>query len=417
MITTPIISNLSSQRTLIKLKGSPKITISSDLQHQINYLHEDHSDLEWSGHLFWSYYGDINKPDAFEIDALKLYPGDYGDIASTEFETADIIDEMLKYYPDVMEYDNMLYGLIHSHHNMKSYFSTVDEAELKNNVHNYNMFLSLVVSVDGIYTARICFLGKETTTSTIIDPITSIENITTQDKEIVYYHECEVISYIPNIEVDSIFKDKCDELKAKKKTVYPTNFGYNNYYTPTSNITPHAQSYLNFYSMNISNKYRLTNFYFELFDIESESYQMLSKYILLNELYSDIEASALKFANYKNEVLDSKIDSIITKSLIKVFTTNFKNIYCKYFKIKDRIIIDTHHERSFKIYILDDLYSQIYIGYSDNSISYKIKTILKLKIMQKLELYQNLLFKETKTNYKSTKEKINEKWKTLIQNI
>lgn len=67
-----------------------------------------------------------------------------------------------------MEYISNGYraGLIHTHHNMKTFFSGTDQIELQTNTPNHELYLSLIVNYldGGKPIARICWVGEQEVT-------------------------------------------------------------------------------------------------------------------------------------------------------------------------------------------------------------------------------------------------------------
>jgi len=104
------------------------------------------SQIEWSGVLFYKINkgsaSDLSKP--FEIELVDIYLMDIGTSGYTEYEADEnvVLYMMDKGY----EFGEVFIGHIHSHHNMKTYFSGTDMSELRTNCGNHNLYLSVIVN-------------------------------------------------------------------------------------------------------------------------------------------------------------------------------------------------------------------------------------------------------------------------------
>lgn len=127
------------------------LKISDKLEKKIRVLCSKFPSTEWSGQLFYTYTGSLDKGDlAFVAEDLLFM--DTGDTTTTEF----YLDEgnAAAYIAD-HELWNCQVGLIHSHHNMATFFSGQDTSMLKQEGANRNHFLSLIVNNAGIYSAKL----------------------------------------------------------------------------------------------------------------------------------------------------------------------------------------------------------------------------------------------------------------------
>lgn len=137
------------------------LIISEKLEKKIRVLCNKFPSTEWSGQLFYTYTGSF-KEGNIKFVAEDLLFMDTGDSTTTEF----YLDEgnAACYIADHKLW-NCQIGLIHSHHNMKAFFSGQDSEMLKQEGLARNHFLSLVVNNKGEYVARITI--KETYKHTI----------------------------------------------------------------------------------------------------------------------------------------------------------------------------------------------------------------------------------------------------------
>lgn len=109
---------------------------------QIRLLCSDIYNVEWSGVLFYEIIsGDINQD--MVLEAKYIYPMDKGSKAETGFT---YWEDVLDVYDWNEEYEEMEYGLIHSHNTMSTFFSGTDKQELLDNASNFIFYLSLIVN-------------------------------------------------------------------------------------------------------------------------------------------------------------------------------------------------------------------------------------------------------------------------------
>jgi len=224
---------------IVLAQGKGKLFLSEKLMEQINLLHNYAGDIEWSGPVLYSINkGDIHNPKSFEIEAHAMYPMDIGTSGYTEYdfkpeETFDMHD----YYPQILT-DGWDMGHMHTHHNMKAYFSGTDEQELRDNTPNHAYYLSLIVNHKGEYVARLCVMAKREVKGT---SGIKYKNINGKDKtsateikyiqEIVYAIDLEV-SYLQapqNSFMDEVLKIKARKEERAKQTKLDNASKYRNY--------------------------------------------------------------------------------------------------------------------------------------------------------------------------------------------
>ena len=142
----------------INLKAKSKLIISKELQSQIMYLHNKVGNIEWSGMLFHSIVsGNINDPENLILKAEKVFLQDIGVSAYTEFETSETILDFYDAYPEAVTWKM---SMIHTHHNMKCFFSGTDTKELHDNADKYNYYLSLIVNHESQFCAKIAVAAQ-----------------------------------------------------------------------------------------------------------------------------------------------------------------------------------------------------------------------------------------------------------------
>jgi hypothetical protein len=136
----------------VKSASSFKINIPEEVEAKIRYLCSVIHDVEWSGTLFYTCEGSLDD-GTFEVTCVDLFVMDIGTSSYTEYkESADIINYRVN--NDLLRED-IREGLIHSHNNMATFFSTTDQSTLKEEGTNMNHFVSLIVNNAGTYTAAV----------------------------------------------------------------------------------------------------------------------------------------------------------------------------------------------------------------------------------------------------------------------
>ena len=130
----------------------------TEVLHQIQYLCKNISEVEWSGALFYTTEGSIEKPGTFKITLKTILPLDKGSKAYTEYNLderfLDFIEE------DFEERCTWKLGHIHSHNSMGVFFSGTDMAELNDNAPAHNFYLSLIVNNAMDFMAKVAFIGE-----------------------------------------------------------------------------------------------------------------------------------------------------------------------------------------------------------------------------------------------------------------
>lgn len=125
--------------------------IPQTIEYKIRYLCSRINDREWSGLLFYKPFGNF-EDNSLYIECVDIYPMDIGSSVSTEFMMSS---DVIAYMADNQELLDCQIGLIHSHHQMSTFFSSVDMDTLRTEGEERNHFLSLIVNNKGIYNAAI----------------------------------------------------------------------------------------------------------------------------------------------------------------------------------------------------------------------------------------------------------------------
>lgn len=124
--------------------------------------------VEWSGVLFYDIIsGDVDDPDNMILELKFIYPMDVGSAAETGF---DYWEDTLDVYEWDESYEDMKFGLIHSHHNMNTFFSSTDKGELVENANQFLFYLSLIVN-------NTCLRGKPEFCARVAQSVTVEEEV------------------------------------------------------------------------------------------------------------------------------------------------------------------------------------------------------------------------------------------------
>lgn len=126
--------------------------------HQIQYLCKLISKVEWSGALFYTTEGSIEKPETFKITLKTILPLDMGSQAYTEYNLDERFMDFIE--EDFEERCTWKLGHIHSHNSMAVFFSGTDMAELNDNAPAHNFYLSLIVNNAMDFMAKVAFIGE-----------------------------------------------------------------------------------------------------------------------------------------------------------------------------------------------------------------------------------------------------------------
>lgn len=129
-----------------------------EVLHQIQYLCKNIPKVEWSGALFYTTEGSIEKPGTFKITLKTILPLDMGSAAYTEYHLDDRFIDFIE--EDFEERCNWKLGHIHSHNVMGVFFSGTDMAELNDNAPAHNFYLSLIVNNYMDFIAKVAFIGE-----------------------------------------------------------------------------------------------------------------------------------------------------------------------------------------------------------------------------------------------------------------
>ena len=203
--------------SLEKHTDTYKLVIPADVEKKIRHLCNRISQVEWSGTLFYTYSGSYEE-GTLEIRCVDIFPMDIGSQAYTEF---DMSPDVIAYMTDHPELLDCQMGLIHSHNNMATFFSSTDTATLREEGNDRNHFVSLIVNNAGTYTAAITRRLKEKRVINTTFTYRTFDNVEKTGTRTVDVEE-EVIAYnmlniIKEGEVVEPFLEIDERLEAIKK--------------------------------------------------------------------------------------------------------------------------------------------------------------------------------------------------------
>lgn len=235
--------SIKKQLDTVLLKESLiDIAMSDEILNQIKYLCKTIPKVEWSGVLFYSITGSIEKPAEMKVVLEDILPMDKGSAAYTEYHLGD------EYMDYLMEDESRMdwhVGHIHSHNTMGVFFSGTDMEELEDNSEAHNIYLSLIVNNYMDFTAKVAFRGKVESQVTKI-PYMALNELGQEyiietatfdiSKEKMYVYDCTVNSKKESVivpdefvnRVKHILKPKVPDYTKKGLPQYGAGFQSNN---------------------------------------------------------------------------------------------------------------------------------------------------------------------------------------------
>jgi len=154
--------NLVKYEGLLKL-GEIKVEYSSLFIPMWKFLCIQYSEVEWSGILQFTLKGDVKKGlENCTITLNEIFPMNVGTTSYTEYafdsQATRWLNNKLKdpVFLESKSKGEAIEGHIHSHNNMKVFFSGTDDRELYDNTPEYNLYLSIIVNNAGDITGRLC---------------------------------------------------------------------------------------------------------------------------------------------------------------------------------------------------------------------------------------------------------------------
>lgn len=223
-----------------ELEGNSELTLSDNILDQVAYLHKEVGAAEWSGILVYEILeGSIEDHKNLKLKVHEVLPMDVGTSTYTEYELDPEGDDYtFDNISRVMMDPKLKIGHIHTHHNMKCYFSGTDEQELHDNAPAHNYYLSLIVNFrrPDEWCAKIAYVGKEEQEGTVTSSYVGTEGDIIKS-EMKVSNETDVLYTIDvDIETETVlempkeFTDRVTELKKPKPA--SNNWAWARHYTP-----------------------------------------------------------------------------------------------------------------------------------------------------------------------------------------
>lgn len=191
------------------------VRLSHLVWEKIRYLCSHINEVEWSGCTFYSIEGDLTKPESVYIKVEDMIPLDKGSTGFTEYS----FDQRVLSYMMEKDYFHLKIGHLHSHHNMKTFFSGTDTDEVVENSEHIKPYLSIIVNNRHEFSAKIAFRIKTVTPTTfqfqnIDNSITTLSSV--EEDEYVGNYNCKIV--LPEIiwNVDETFLNQFTAINKPK---------------------------------------------------------------------------------------------------------------------------------------------------------------------------------------------------------
>tara|TARA_R100001463_G_scaffold23551_2_gene56410 strand:- start:22291 stop:23628 length:1338 start_codon:yes stop_codon:yes gene_type:complete len=227
--TTKVVAKKRTEKTT---EYNPTLILSQSFLDKVNFLHKQvKKDTEWSAILLYSTKeGSIDvDPNKWVISVDDCILMDVGTSAYTEYDMEAGDDYATDQWMDHLEKGGKI-GHLHTHHNMKCYFSGTDMQELHDNSPQHNYYLSLIVNYDNLdaWCAKVAICGSETVEGTkqVTKSWTGAKGVVVQEKtedltkteEVLYLMDCKITTEA--VEPDGL-QARLDSIMAKKEAKKP----------------------------------------------------------------------------------------------------------------------------------------------------------------------------------------------------
>lgn len=194
-----------------------KMVIPQEVEKKIRLLCREIHNVEWSGVLFYKVSGAF-EDKSLTITCVDIFQMDEGTGGYTEYDMSPDVCSYICDHPELMEAD-IYQGLIHSHNQMASFFSSTDTSTLLAEGSDMNHFVSLIVNNAGKYTAGITRRAKvkQTVNEEFSYPTWGDERVRgnrtfTVEKECVQWFNLD-------IEIEEVSNDFEEEMLARIKEI------------------------------------------------------------------------------------------------------------------------------------------------------------------------------------------------------
>ncbi len=294
-------------RVWIDSSYSPDIKISDKILSQIRFLCNKFSTIEWSGILFYTVKGSLQEKD-FEITLQHILLMDVGVASYTEYKTDDSVVDFIMTNKKALSWKM---AHIHSHNNMKAYFSGTDKDELMDNAFAYDFYLSVVVNNAMDIVAKI--VSKIIESNFKIRDAKGATLIYKDNRELFLARDCNIIT---NNSVSDAFIIRAEEIgkirDEKTKKLQPKYFN--------DGTTPHIPTVLD----DIKNPFDNTNSFINSKNSGYLEDELFLIYFLSNgtadlEKLTDsdlFESMNIIYSSHINDNDNSYIDAITDKVFV-----------------------------------------------------------------------------------------------------
>lgn len=199
------------------MQNKIKLLIPDEIKDKIQFLCKKIAKDEWSGVLFYTVKGDIDKASKMEITVKDILLMDRGTSTYTSFDwDEDVVGYMMD-NPDAIDWHK---GHIHSHNTMRVFFSGTDDSELNDNCTNHNFYLSVIVNNYTDIIGQVAFAAQPTTFTAKNKAGKDYQLTLTQStlKPLMMLYECEVVMNSTPIVVPDIFAERITAIEEKVAT-------------------------------------------------------------------------------------------------------------------------------------------------------------------------------------------------------
>lgn len=224
-------NNYSPKKEEFTYSAKGQLIITTGLQKQIDWLHKQVGRDEWCGILFYKVLeGKLDDPASLKIEASSLYLMDIGNATytSANMDAESVIDMWETVNSDY----SFKRGMIHTHHDMATFFSGTDMSELHDNAGNHNYYLSLIVNFAGSYSAKVAYVAKRTQ-SILYREIDDEEATSSTEKEVLVMIDMNIIKEQEEVAVPDFFRQRYTSIRqtrAPKATQYSQQQQWTDYY-------------------------------------------------------------------------------------------------------------------------------------------------------------------------------------------
>lgn len=204
---------------LIASTNSYNLAIPDEVEFKIREWCRLNPTTEWSGTLFYTTEGSFENND-IKFTARDFFVMDIGTAGFTNYkETPEICSYMMD--NDLLDCKT---GLIHSHNNMKAFFSVTDASTLSEEGEATTHFLSLIVNNEGTYVARVTRKVTETIEGVKHfkyltfngEEVNCTENVKIEGRTYIQYFDLNILVNNPYLEIKKYISDRYSELKTAK---------------------------------------------------------------------------------------------------------------------------------------------------------------------------------------------------------